>query len=506
MSIESLLRAADARCTHAFDRAFAPRDNPWRHLGGLAFLALCTAVVSGVVCYALFDTSVDGAYRSGVRLQEDIWMAGRLLRGLHRYAADAFMLLTLLHLLREWAHGHFAGVRWFSWLTGIPLIILLWISGMTGLWLLWDERALFSLSATAEWLQALPLMPDELGRNFLTPEGLNDRFFSLLIFVHIGIALLLLAGLWVHVQRLSLPRLWPPRFLVVGTLCALSALALLHPASSLAPASFHQQPAVLSLDWFYQFVHPLAESATPGWAWAMVIAAITTLCLLPASARPPMPVPARVTLENCNGCRRCAADCPFDAIRMVPRTDRRSHVLQAAVLADRCASCGICVGACPSSTPFRRIDDLVSGIELPGAPLETMRERVRSAAAEPGEFAIVFRCSAFAQDLGIRKVRVVWIDVPCVAMVPPAFVEFALRLGAAGIIVAGCTQGGCEYRLGDRWMQERFQGVREPGLRTTVERDRVALISCGADSTPIARALLALPRRAHSAPQGEIDA
>jgi hypothetical protein len=161
------LRSGDERLTGQFDHAFAPANNPWRHLGAMAFLCLVISVISGIIAFALYDTSVAGAYESGRRLQLDPLMFGRLLRGMHRYAADGFMLLSVLHLVREAARGHYRGVRWFSWITGVPLLWLLWIAGITGFWLLWDERALFSVTASAEWLQALPVSSDLLVRNFL---------------------------------------------------------------------------------------------------------------------------------------------------------------------------------------------------------------------------------------------------------------------------------------------------------------------------------------------------
>ena len=110
------LRTGDENLTGTFDRAFAPAHNPWRHLGSLAFLFLVISVVSGIIDFALYDTSVAGAYESGRRLQLDPLLMGRLLRGLHRYTADAFMFLTLLHLLREGLRGHYRGIRWFSWI------------------------------------------------------------------------------------------------------------------------------------------------------------------------------------------------------------------------------------------------------------------------------------------------------------------------------------------------------------------------------------------------------
>jgi len=492
------LRRGDESLSSAFDYAFAPAHNPWRHLGALAFLCLAISVVSGIVAYALYDTSVNGAYESGRRLQLDPMLLGRLLRGLHRYAADGFMALTVLHLLREAVRGHFLGVRWYSWITGIPLVWLLWIAGLTGLWLLWDERALYSVTATAEWLQALPLSADLLARNFLTPGALNDRFFSLIIFVHVGVPLLLLAGVWIHVERVSRARVWPPRALTLGSLAMLVLLALFVPAQSLGPANIGHVAATLSLDWFYQFVHPLVEMLSAQTAWLLAAALTLVLALMPlwpVRARAGAPgKPAHVDLANCNGCARCAADCPFGAVVMIARTDQRHHLQQASVIAEQCAACGICVGACPSSTPFRRIEDLVSGIELPDAPVAKLRLRLqqRLDALTVAPKIMLFSCRQAADGAVLANAATAVVELECAGMLPPSFIDYAIRLGAQGIVVAGCREADCEFCLGDRWVQERIDGAREPGLRMATRRDRLAVIWSGHDHRRISHAIATL--------------
>ena len=85
---------------------------------------------------------------------------------------------------------------------------------------------------------------------------------------------------------------------------------------------------------------------------------------------------AVVDPTNCNGCRRCFDDCPYAAVTMVPHPDKRLRQM-AQVDADLCASCGICVGACPSSTPFRSAAELVTGIDMPSAPIGQLRQRLQ---------------------------------------------------------------------------------------------------------------------------------
>ena len=498
-TVLSSLRAADEGLSGAFDQAFAPAQNPWRHLGALAFLSLLISVASGVIAYALYDTSVAGAYASGLRLQNDPLLLGRLLRGMHRYAADAFMLLTLLHLLREAARGHFRGVRWYSWLTGIPLLWLLWLAGITGLWLLWDERALFSVTAMAEWLQALPLGAELLARNFLTPDALNDRFFSLIMFVHIGLPLLLLGATWVHVQRVALPRMWPPPWLTLGTLVMLALLALIRPATSLGPADTGHVAALLSLDWFYLFVHPLVNTLSAQAVWWLAAGLTVALALMPLwrVSRARRHLPARVDLPHCNGCARCVADCPFGAVVMMPRTDQSRHATQASVNADLCAACGICVGSCPSSTPFRRVEDIVSGIEMPDTPVAMLRRELQRKVStlDGPEKIVLFGCRQAADFTRLENPTTAVMELECAAMLPPSFIEYALRLGAGGVVIAGCREGDCEFRLGDRWLQQRLLGLREPRLRGRVDREQIEVQWCGRDMLGVEAALALLRSR-----------
>lgn len=476
MATPDLRSCADRVIDATMARAFAARDNPWRQLGALTCLALAITVVSGIVAYALYDTSISGAYQSGLRLQNDPSYFGVLLRGLHRYGADAFMLLVILHLLREFLRRHYRGPRWYSWFSGIPLIWLGWLAGLTGLWLLWDARALHSVMATAEWLQALPLVDEGLVRNFLASGALNDRFFSLVMFLHIGVPLFLIGGVWAHLQRIHLPAVWPRRAAGVGLLATLGVASLLAPARSLDAADQHFVPVAISLDWFFQFPHALSDSLSGAGAWALAGGLTLIGASLPwANPARRKPAPARVELIHCNGCSRCVADCPFGAIRMVPRTNGAMHAQQAAVAGELCVACGICVGACPSSTPFRRIEDLVSGIELPEQPIGRLRQTLREVlkSREPGSMVLVCRCRHSPGSPQAPEPSVVPIEVECLGMLPPSFLDFALRQGMSGVVLAGCEAGNCEFRLGDRWTLDRIAGRRAPRLRRNVSREHI---------------------------------
>ena len=207
--------------------------------------------------------------------------------------------------------------------------------------------------------------------------------------------------------------------------------------------------------------------------------------------------------EHCSGCSRCFDDCPYSAITMVPHPNAKPGMRLAQVNSDLCASCGICAGSCPSSTPFRSAEQLVTGIDMPQWPVNDLRTQlIQSLHAMPGpERFVVFGCAQGIHSQ-LQAPDVLHFKLVCAGALPPSFVEYALRHGADGVLINGCREGGCEYRLGQRWTAQRLTGEREPHLRRSVPQDRwqVAWTDSG-DEHRLAAALDDMRQRSRTATQ-----
>ena len=462
------------------DAVFPAGWNPLHQLGALGFFYYWVVAVSGIYVYILFDTGTTEAYESVEFMTVEQWYLGGVMRSLHRYASDGMVLMMVVHILREFSLGRYRGPRWFTWFTGVPVLWLVMIAGISGYWLVWDQLAQYIALETADWLDWLGIFGEPIARNFNAESALDDRFFTLLIFIHVVVPLLLLLVLWIHLQRVSRPQINPKRGLAVGTLVMLLILSFWKPAVSQGPADLAMVPGELGLDWFYLGFYPLMERLSDAAVWGFAVALTLLLAALPWL--PPMRKAAAtantavVDLGNCNGCQRCADDCPYNAISMVPRSGGMAFDLEARVDADLCTSCGICMGACPTATPFRRRSELIPGIELPQASAQALRQdlEARTSGLDGESGVVVFGCAHGPKVERLDLPNVASVALPCIAALPPSYIDYALSRGfAAGVFLAGCHKGDCYHRFGVAWMEERLAGERDPALRRRVPRERI---------------------------------
>lgn len=274
----------------------------------------------------------------------------------------------------------------------------------------------------------------------------------------------------------------PDRRLGWATLGMLLALSLVAPVVSQAPADLSIVPRWLEIDWFFLFPYPLLYGWSAAGVWLLLGAFTLLLVALPwlwPAARAPAAV---VDTRHCSGCGYCFVDCPYGAVVMVPQSAGRPGTRQARVLDDLCAGCGICVGACPSSSRFRSMETLRTGIErnMPQSPIDALRRRPAGSARRAvragadRRLRVRPRCARGGPPgTGHGGAR------PAVHRdAAPRYLDFALRSGADGVLLAACGDGDCEFRFGANWMDERIHGTREPHLRASVQRARVRMTRC----------------------------
>jgi quinol-cytochrome oxidoreductase complex cytochrome b subunit/coenzyme F420-reducing hydrogenase delta subunit len=488
-----------------FNAVFGNSNNPLYHLGALAFYFYFIVIGTGIYLFIYYPPNVNASFDVMEYLSREQWYLGGVMRSLHRYASDALVLVMLLHMLREYCLDRYRGARWYSWLTSLPILLLVFPIGITGYWLVWDQLGQFIAVRSSEWMDWLPIVAEPTARNFLTNTSVTDIFFRMMFFVHLALSIFLIVAFLAHVKKISKTGINPPAPLAWGTMAALLILSLVKPVQSHVRADLTISPTELQLDWFYMFLYPLMDVWSMGAVWALAFAFLLLVGFLPWLPAKAPEHRAEVWLDECSGCGLCVADCPYEALYMQARTDgHRRFNAEVMVIPENCVSCGICVGSCPSSTPFRHTSELRTGIDLPGRSIQHLRSETLEALSRlSGEAKVIVYGCEHAVDLQPLKTDgVATLTLPCIGALPPSFIDYAMRHGADGVFLTGCQSGDCLHRFGNTWTEGRLTENREPYLRHWVPRQRLHYFwAASVDSRAVVSELARFRRTLSEQPQ-----
>jgi ferredoxin len=463
----SWTRASLAAADRWMNRIYTSRYNPLYQSGTIAVLLLVVLLVTGV--YLLLFYRIGAPYASVERITNQVWL-GRWIRGLHRYASDAAVVAIVVHAFRMFVQGRSWGPRVLAWVSGVVLLGVLFVSGWTGYVMVWDAQAQLMAVEGARLMDVLPLFSEPIGRTFMGDQTLPAAFFFLNLFLHIALPVGMGLILWLHVSRIARPALLPPRGLMWGLVGMLVALSVLWPIGMDVEADLLRLTPDATLDLFYSFWIPLIRPV-PAWlAWLVGGTAVVGVTVIPWLARPRedrRPPPSVVDERLCTGCEQCYLDCPYEAIGMVARTDGRAGLV-ALVDPGLCVSCGICAGSCAPmgvGPPGRTGRDQLADVRV-------FIERERPGPSD----VVVVGCDRGVVGSSREVDGAAVYPVTCAGNLHTSVVEYLVRAGAGGVLIAACPERDCWSREGPRWLEARLYHDREAELKARVDRRRVRVI------------------------------
>ncbi len=459
--------------------------NPLYHLGTLIIFLLIILTVTGLYLVIFYRPGTDRAYVSVASMSTNQFSL--LVRTVHRYTSDAIIIVTILHALKMLVSDRFWGNRWFAWISGWAMLVTIWVMGLLGYWLVWDQPA--------QWLTEYfmrftggPFAHSILGSSDLAAA--TYALFVIVLFLHVFIPPVILVAVLVHVVRLARSRYWSPRWLMSGTVVVLVLLALWRPAPLAAPADLSRLVEQVELDWLYLGFLPLSGVAGTAVVWGVPIAIFLVMLALPWMWRGQNEGPAIVIDAACTGCSACARECPFDAIEMVQRDDETTYESLAVVNAGKCTGCGICVGACHDDAIeldrlYSRVvrQDLqrtsMNAADVGDAPVTVYvcdrhdvmgtlppLEAPKTAVGHPGSIPLLqaklpprIKVGTWRDVDGERR-SVITAVTPCTGMLHPDWVAELIEAGSAGAIVVSCPVDDCAHREGPHWIADRLKRRR----------------------------------------------
>src|SRR4051812_12424666 len=172
-----------------------PGGARWRYAwGSVVLFAFVVQLITGFFLWANYSPSTQTAYESVYYIQNEM-AGGWLLRGLHHYTAQIFVILVALHILQMIIDGAYRAPREINfWLALIMLQFGVFLS-VTGWLLPWDQRGFFGSKIPSNLIQLAPGIGSQLrtiligGSEYGTHHTLT-RFFAF----HVGLLPWLMIG------------------------------------------------------------------------------------------------------------------------------------------------------------------------------------------------------------------------------------------------------------------------------------------------------------------------
>lgn len=450
----------------------ATQLNPFYHTGTIAVFLLVVVALTGFFIFLFFQYGFQNSYNSVVNRIEAPFIA-RTIRAVHRYASGALVITTLLHAFRILFMERFRGPRWLAWLTGIAMTFILWLAGVTGYWLIWDQRAqLINEQFTAFLQQLTPWAAGYMVA--LVRAELTETSWPIMLLIlvaHVGLFVITAVFYLYHIRHLARPRWFPEPVWMLGAAIVLLIISALFPSGLLPWFNPDQLPGPVLLDPVYLYYLPLNETPWANWLWAFMWLATLVAAALPWLKPRTAPAPALVKILNdrCTGCTKCARDCPYDAIQMVDRDDDSGHQMLAVANPAKCVGCGVCIGSCDDFYAIE-VGDL-----HPFSAKNLLDEKLAQLNVRPGTkpTKVIFTCqrhadqgaAPFLHGVQTDELAIEVLVLPCTGAVQPSLLPYALANGVAEVEVVGCPPYDCLHRMGNMLEEQRVTNERVPRLR-----------------------------------------
>ena len=161
--MKKLYRFLDERLgLEAFDnfwlRKLLPPSTNWLFtLGGAAFFLFVVQIVTGIFLALYYAPTPNGAYTSVTYIQEKV-LFGKIIRGIHNWAASFLMVIVPVHLLRVFFWGAYKKPRELTWIMGVLLFLLTAAFAFTGYLLPWDQKGYWATVVGTNMMGLAPLV------------------------------------------------------------------------------------------------------------------------------------------------------------------------------------------------------------------------------------------------------------------------------------------------------------------------------------------------------------
>jgi quinol-cytochrome oxidoreductase complex cytochrome b subunit len=273
------------------------KTNPFYALGPIFYLVWFIVIVSGLLLIMWYVPTKAGAFDSILNIQNGIPIGG-LVRGMHKYGADAMIIAAMMRLYRMFIMADYKPAKELNIAIGLVTLLLSMYSGLTGYLLIWNQRAFWATKVFATfptYMDQFAIMGDFyqplykslhmgwntaeilLGGGAAITQNTITRFFS----IHMAFSLipLILVELYFFKNAYTrIPLNWTKRS-IVTLMIAFVAIAL--PAAQGSRSDPDVTPLPILSDWYFLGLYQMYKYLEPVVATYITLVIPVSVILLP---------------------------------------------------------------------------------------------------------------------------------------------------------------------------------------------------------------------------------
>jgi ubiquinol-cytochrome c reductase cytochrome b subunit len=250
-----------------------PGGARWRYVWGSSLVfVFFLQVITGFMLWCAYSPSTRTAWESVYYIQYEMTL-GWLIRGIHHFAAQAMIVLLVLHLMQVVIDGAYRAPREVNFWLGLILMQIVLGLGLTGYLLPWDQKGYYATQVATEIMGSTPAIGPEVQKLAQGDAEYGHHTLTRFFAMHAGILpALLVAFLGLHIyvfrrhgitvknpDRAPEAMFWPDQILKDGVAClavlaAVLVLSVKVGAELTAPSNPAEPYNAARPEWYYLFL------------------------------------------------------------------------------------------------------------------------------------------------------------------------------------------------------------------------------------------------------------
>ncbi len=247
------------------------KKNPSYYIGTFIYVGLVVQIIVGSILAIYYIPTVENAYRSVMYITNELkWTLfnmdipiGFWLRGIHRYTAEAIIILAMLRVFRFFFTADFKKPNELSWLMAIFFLLLTTVFGFSGYVLIIDQVGYWATTIGTTFptvIDYLPVIGEfNIGAliQFIARGGtvLNQNSFLRFYALHYALPVLVFFGIEVFYYFRKKRRINAPIISIVIFFVILLIITQVFGFHAKGPATPDQPPDHILPDWYFLFVY-----------------------------------------------------------------------------------------------------------------------------------------------------------------------------------------------------------------------------------------------------------